>query len=36
MDDYIVKITSQAEKQIQEIVHYIAYKLKAPNAAFHF
>lgn len=33
--DYIVKITSQAEKQIQEIVNYITYELKAPDAADH-
>lgn len=32
---YIVKITSQAEEQIQEIIHYITYDLKAPDAAFH-
>lgn len=35
MVDYIVKITSQAEKQIQEIVHYIVHELKAPDAALH-
>lgn len=35
MDDYIVKITSQAEKQIQEIVYYITHELKAPEAALH-
>ena len=32
---YIVKITSQAEAQIQEIVHYISRELKAPDAALH-
>lgn len=32
---YIVKITSQAEDQIQEIVYYIAQELKAPDAALH-
>ncbi len=32
---YIVKITSQAEEQIQEIIHYIAFELKAPEAALH-
>ena len=32
---YIVKITSQAEEQIQEIIHYITYELKAPDAALH-
>lgn len=32
---YIVKTTSQAEEQIQEIVHYTAFELKAPEAALH-
>ena len=32
---YIVKATSQAEEQIQEIIHYIASELKAPEAALH-
>ncbi len=32
---YTVKITSQAEEQIQEIVHYISHELKAPEAALH-
>lgn len=32
---YIVKITSQAEEQIQEIIYYITNELKAPNAALH-
>ncbi len=32
---YNVKVTSQAEDQIQEIMHYIAYELKAPDAALH-
>lgn len=32
---YTVKITSQAEEQMQEIIHYIAYELKAPDAALH-
>ena len=32
---YIVKITSQAELQIQEIIHYITHELKAPEAALH-
>ncbi len=32
---YIMKITSQAEKQIQEIVYYIIHELKAPDAALH-
>lgn len=32
---YNVKITSQAEIQIQEIIHYITHELKAPDAALH-
>lgn len=32
---YTVKITSQAEEQMQEIVHYISRELKAPEAALH-
>lgn len=32
---YTVKITSQAEAQIQEIIHYVVHELKAPDAAFH-
>lgn len=32
---YIVKVTSQAEEQLQEIVHYIIHELKAPDAALH-
>ena len=32
---YVVKITSQAEEQIQEIIHYITNELKAPDAALH-
>ena len=35
MDNYIVKITSQAEEQIHEIAHYISHELKSPNAALH-
>lgn len=35
MDSYTVKITSQAEKQIQEIIHYISHELKSPDAALH-
>lgn len=31
--NYIVKITSQAEEQIQEIVNYIAHDLIAPESA---
>ena len=30
---YNVKITSQAEDQIQEIINYITHELKAPEAA---
>ena len=32
---YNVKITSQAEAQIQEIIYYITHELKAPDAALH-
>lgn len=32
---YTVKITFQAEEQIQEIIHYITHELKAPDAALH-
>lgn len=32
---YVVKITSQAEEQIQEIIHYITNELKAPDLALH-
>ena len=32
---YTVEITSQAEEQMQEITHYIAFELKAPDAALH-
>lgn len=36
MDEaYTVKVTAQAEKQMQEIVHYITYELKASDAALH-
>ncbi len=28
---YNVKITSQAEDQIQEIIHYITHELRRPN-----
>ena len=31
--DYIVKITSQAEEQIQEIANYISHELMAPESA---
>ena len=32
---YTVKVTSQAEAQMQEIIYYITHKLKAPDAALH-
>ena len=32
---YSIKITSQAEEQILEIVHYISRELKSPDAALH-
>ena len=32
---YTVKITSQAEEQIQETIYYISHELKAPDAALH-
>lgn len=32
---YTIKVTSQAEEQMQEIIHYITYELKAPKAALH-
>jgi len=32
---YIVKITSQSEEQIQEIISYITHELKSPDAAIH-
>lgn len=32
---YTVKITSQAEEQIREIIHYITHELKAPDADLH-
>ena len=36
MDEtYTVKITSQAEEQIQETIYYIAHELNAPDAALH-
>lgn len=34
-ETYFVKITSQAQQQIQEIIHYITYDLKAHDAALH-
>ena len=33
---YTVKITTQAEEQIQEIISYIAHELKSPDTALHF
>lgn len=35
MNEYIVRITSQAENHIQEIIHYITNELKSPEAALH-
>lgn len=32
-DDYVVKITMQAQEQMQEITRYIAYSLQAPETA---
>lgn len=32
---YIVKITAQAEEQLQEIIKYITTELKAPKAALN-
>ncbi|HCC01304.1 MAG TPA: type II toxin-antitoxin system RelE/ParE family toxin [Ruminococcaceae bacterium] len=32
-NDYIVKITAQAQEQIGEIARYIAYNLQAPDTA---
>lgn len=34
-ETYIVKITSQAEEQIQEILHYITHELQSPDAALN-
>lgn len=34
-ETYIVKITTQAQGQMKEIMHYIASELKAPDAALH-
>ncbi|MFG6378837.1 MAG: type II toxin-antitoxin system RelE/ParE family toxin [Lachnospiraceae bacterium] len=34
-ETYIVKITSQAQQQIQEIIYYITYDLRAHDAALH-
>ena len=33
IETYIVKITSQAEEQMQEISHYITHELKSPDVA---
>lgn len=33
MEEYTVKITPQAQKQLEEITHYIAFTLQAPEAA---
>ncbi|WP_400245603.1 type II toxin-antitoxin system RelE/ParE family toxin [Niallia sp. JL1B1071] len=34
-ETYTIKITTQAEEQIQEITRYIASDLKAPDAALN-
>lgn len=34
-NDYTVKITPQAEEQIQKTIYYITYELKAPDAALY-
>lgn len=34
-ETYLVKITTQAEEQMQEITRYIASELKAPESALH-
>lgn len=33
-ETYTVKVTSQAESQMQEIIYYITHSLNAPDAAF--
>lgn len=35
MDDYLVKLTTQAEKHLQKITQYITHELKVPEAALH-
>lgn len=35
MTEYMVKITHQAQEQMQEIASYISLELKAPDAALH-
>lgn len=32
-NQYTIKITSQAQEQLREILHYIAFELEAPDAA---
>lgn len=32
-DEYVVKVTTQAQEQLREIVHYVAFNLQAPAAA---
>lgn len=34
-ETYFVKVTTQAEEQMREIVRYIASELRAPNTALH-
>lgn len=33
IDKYSVKVTTQAQTQLQEIVYYVAFNLKAPTTA---
>lgn len=35
MDEYVVKLTRQAQRQIRENAHYIAFSLQAPDTALH-
>ena len=33
MDEYVVKLTRQAQRQMREIAHYVAFSLQAPDTA---
>lgn len=33
MDEYVVKLTRQAQRQMREIAHYVAFSLQARNTA---
>lgn len=35
MKEYIVKITSQAQTHLKQIIKYISYELHAPDAAMN-